>query len=265
MRFSFIMNILYYSLVRPAMSLLFLGGCLLLLSNSSCSTIRVNPKIHEDFRPYVQKFIDDSGGTVKWKHLKDYNMQYVDNMDRNIIGTCDRRSKEILINRAYWERTDTRELERKALFYHELAHCILERNHTQPHIFPYDWATKFENLMLKIGKWKMVPPLEDGCAGSLMHPSTDSYYCIHKHWDYYVYELFQNDERGKYIKSHTIDRVVNSVKSCAEPEIVNETDIWNEEDEGNKNTAMTRCLEMYGTCLKTFYKREELTYGAICY
>ena len=262
------MRVIYFRIIRPILSLFFVASCVFVLSSSSCSTIRTNPKIHSDFRPYINDFIQDSGGTVKWKHFKDYNIQYVPSMEGNIIGTCNRKAKEILVNERYWNNSFTRELERKALFYHELSHCILERNHTQPHLFPHDWATKFENLMLKLGQWKKIPPLEDGCAGSLMHPTTDDYNCLIKHWDYYVYELFQNDERGKYIQRSTpVDRKIQSdeVICCAEPEIVNETDVWTQEDEDNKNTAMGRCQEMYGTCLKTFYKRAEREYGAICY
>lgn len=264
MRVRFLLNVLYYSIARPIIGVSFVAASVFLISSSSCSSVRKNPKIHEDFIPYIDGFIEDSGGSVKWKNLKDYNIQYVPDISNSIIGLCDRRNKELLINKKYWNSSSTMELERKALIYHELAHCILNRNHTQPHLFPYDWITKYENLMLKLGKWKQIPPLADGCDGSLMHPSTGSYACLVKHWDYYVHELFQNDERGAYVIEKD-NMIVRQEESCPAPEIINETDTWTEDDDEIVKITTQRCKEMYNTCLKTLYKRGELEYGAVCY
>ncbi len=56
------------------------------------------------------------------------------------------------------------ELERKALVFHELGHCVFGRTHN---------------------RW----PLVDGCPYSIMNPVTLGDWCMSNHFDHYVNEL----------------------------------------------------------------------------
>lgn len=58
--------------------------------------------------------------------------------------------------------------------------------------------------------------------------------------------------------------VVNS--SCPRIEIVNETRTWVETDSRSLKSAIERCPIKYpeAPCLKKFWKKEELTYWALC-
>lgn len=53
--------------------------------------------------------------------------------------------------------------------------------------------------------------------------------------------------------------------TCPAPTIINKTNTWSNFDTETLNRATKRCPEIFeGTCLKTFIKKEELLYNAIC-
>ncbi len=53
---------------------------------------------------------------------------------------------------------------------------------------------------------------------------------------------------------------------CMQPNIINKTKTWNDLDQQTLKRAQVRCQELYSDapCLKTFIKKEELLYNAIC-
>lgn len=54
--------------------------------------------------------------------------------------------------------------------------------------------------------------------------------------------------------------------SCPKTTIINHTKIWTEQDQKTLKGAEKRCGELYedSPCLKTFIKKEELLYNAVC-
>ncbi|MEM1124995.1 MAG: putative metallopeptidase [Bacteroidota bacterium] len=49
---------------------------------------------------------------------------------RNIVGLCNHQAtngKEVIIDEAFWKRAS--KYEREAIIFHELGHCVLDRNH----------------------------------------------------------------------------------------------------------------------------------------
>ena len=54
--------------------------------------------------------------------------------------------------------------------------------------------------------------------------------------------------------------------NCPNPKVINKTKTWVKLDEQTFNRAKKRCGEIYpeAPCLKTFIKKEERAYQAIC-
>jgi hypothetical protein len=170
------------------------------------------PKIEKDFEPYVEEFIYLSEGKVKPEDFGSVSIKF-GNFDENsqIIGRCNTNGiyKRITIDRKYWEQNNVYMI-RAELIQHELAHCILNREHTSPNREITGFISFFENLMFKLGLRKNKGYLDDLCPSSLMHPSAPSLYCLEKHWRYYETELFNED----YLKPSPFTLIPNKADSC---------------------------------------------------
>lgn len=59
-----------------------------------------------------------------------------------------------------------------------------------------------------------------------------------------------------------IDR--NVLFKCPQPKIVNKTKTWTEQDKFALQTAKNTCKSHYSGCLKTFTKKREMEYAALC-
>jgi hypothetical protein len=110
------------------------------------------------------------------------------------VGWCDHVTNEIGIESRNWLVSTSNE--RYQLMFHELAHCVLGRGHT-------DRGTGYpENLLFDLGFKTDLGKYEDKCPKSMMYPFVLSDYCIGKYSKSYLYELFNP---GKEIPAQFID------------------------------------------------------------
>jgi hypothetical protein len=85
-----------------------------------------NSGTEPEFISYVQQFEVDYGYSIG-----NFPIMLL-NQDKNILGMCKVWSdgyRQIEIDPSYWNRNTTTNANRKALIYHELGHCILNRGH----------------------------------------------------------------------------------------------------------------------------------------
>lgn len=115
------------------------------------------------FAPYIQDFADHYG--------KDVNVPIVFKpLDSKWAGMCYRTivngivyNAYIEINQLYWKQLS--EYQRIGLIFHELGHCVLNREHVESN-----------SVML--------------CPTSFMYPSVLTNFCVEKHYQEYIKEMF---------------------------------------------------------------------------
>lgn len=240
---------------------------LALFAFSSCSIFGVK-ETDDTYTPgpemegYVAEFIKLSNGAVSKDDIKDLSIEIVP-LESSIAGICYTRplSKLIKINQEVWAELSI--IEKKGLIFHELGHCVLKRMHSEPtDTEGLDAGTKlykkFEKWAFDSGFVKRIPRLKDGCPGSMMHPSIFSERCLEDNYQYYIEELFDRTQFNK------INGLRKPSRSCAETKIVNKTNEWTPQDDRALATSKETCDREYNSCLKTFIKKEPLTYNAIC-
>lgn len=128
---------------------------LLLILLSGCMSIkRLDPRtyrgIDPEFIEYVEEFEDYYG-----KSIGDVSMGFADLKDPS-VGVCVRwisGHREIKIDREYWTRLDVSKTDKIGLMFHELGHCVLNRDHTD------------EEMQVPYGPYTMTVPK------SLMYPT----------------------------------------------------------------------------------------------
>lgn len=238
----------------------------MLFLNTSCATgldlrfVKKYEKIHPEFAPYVSEFVYMSNGKVDFDDFRYITMGFRDYEDgSNTVGTCHHIVDEIDISREWWNSYKTPS-ERLELVFHEFGHCILKRGHANK---PKNkgFLTWLERLGFDVGIFDEKGYMYDGCPASFMHPYTIGDRCINKHFAYYIKELFYKDEAINYVETRKIHYSENR---CKKPEVINYTDNWNKRDQDTLERAKVTCIERYRSCLKTFIKKEPLTYNAIC-
>ncbi len=125
------------------------------------------PDNDDNLASYSEGFVQLSGGKVDIADVKDINI-YFKTQDSTTIGTCYRLANVVEIDPSYfYQSTPKRRVE---LVFHELAHCVCYRNHTE-------------------GK------LKDGCPDSLMYKTYIDDQCLKTHWDYYLKEIYNGCEK----------------------------------------------------------------------
>lgn len=100
-------------------------------------------------------------------------------LDSPIIGQCTTfglARNEITVDPINWERYGP--LEKTALMYHELGHCLCDLDHTYMVNYKYQ-----ENVYTGEGFYP------DLCSKSLMAPEIQDTRCLMAHWDSYIEEL----------------------------------------------------------------------------
>lgn len=249
----------------------------MLFSLSSCATdleIRLSKKyknIHPEFQTYIYEFKQLSKGKVTDSDFYNFTMGFRKYKNgSSVAGTCHYGVNEVDINIEWWNGFYTPS-ERLELVFHELGHCILKRGHTvkPTHKGFLAWL---ERIGFKLGFFEDKGYIYDGCPASFMHPYTISNRCINKHFSYYINELFGNHEDSNFVisrshtqKQHTENKYFKPKKpKCKKVNIINKTKTWNRRDKNTLLNSKRRCLQLHKTCLKTFIKKEELTYNAIC-
>lgn len=60
--------------------------------------------------------------------------------------------------------------------------------------------------------------------------------------------------------------IMTAATSCPKTEIINPTDVWDQQDRTAVETAKTRCGKIYpdSPCLKKFWKIDQGVYQALC-
>jgi Zn-dependent peptidase ImmA (M78 family) len=139
---------------------------------SGCATgYQVDELIVYGFEDYITKFENDSIIYGRPTKIQELVIQFGDlrgyREEKNVVGLCQRaynfQPPIITIDLNYWQQiTDA---EKEWLVYHELGHCILNREHREDRI------------------------RENNCVASVMYPKTE-YACYENLQDYYLKELF---------------------------------------------------------------------------
>ena len=126
-----------------------------------------NPGIGPQFAPFVEQFEADYGHSIG-----NFPIIFGDQTG-NVIGVCKIWSdgyRQIEIDPTYWNNMNVSDAKRKALIYHELGHCILNRGHD---------STMISSSFGTIPKTIMNPYLMDALSWAGLQT-------------YYIGELFGN-------------------------------------------------------------------------
>lgn len=186
-----------------------------------------------ELAPYKQTFYDAArsvGYDPSHMDRVELAMEFSDMYDNtNILGSCQRSfgrstQAQIWINRKAWEKMDT--LDKKALMFHELAHCLLNRGHLDTRInislYYYDELTnKYVNPQ---GPFSVPASIMNKYHSSAYIPKDFVHYAENiLYTGYYIEELFLNKEyEAPMMKmasleettSGTITHVMNEDGSC---------------------------------------------------
>lgn len=119
------------------------------------------------FESYVDAFQASSNAHGRNITVEELIIQFGTTASANADATCYRGGSEtpkIVVDPNRWEQMP--EEQRTALLFHEMGHCVLNREH------------------------KSGPMDSGGCPGSVMNPYTLSATCFSGHRDHYEEELF---------------------------------------------------------------------------
>ncbi len=97
----------------------------LLISCSDDSERAIDPDLQEYFDLF--KEAGDARGFEIDFEAKNITAEIRTIVDNSILGQCFTNSKEIIIDRGYWDGLS--EIDREFLIFHELGHCYLDRGH----------------------------------------------------------------------------------------------------------------------------------------
>lgn len=109
------------------------------------------------FEPYKKQFEKDTGTTISKFITVNFSTR-----EGNIAGSCRAFPYIINIDPSVWFRVSA--IQKQALIYHELSHCVCFRGHTTGY-------------------------LKDGCPKSLMDTRMMRTSCLEKHWEKYMAEF----------------------------------------------------------------------------
>lgn len=123
--------------------------------------------IDPTFQDLISRFEKDGNRTIKDLVVKfGYISTPGGKPGTYVVGECEQGlgTPTVTILPAYWNSAT--DLQREELMYHELGHCILERDHVEEE-------------------------LSDGCPVSIMDPYTIEESCLIAHHAEYIKELFK--------------------------------------------------------------------------
>ena len=111
---------------------------------TACGTdatlIKLKPHENKELKPYVEMFYEDAG--VYGKHISRGEISYYLKDEPlaeelpTAVGVCFKSKNKlylpyIVVSNHYWAMASF--LERKALIYHEMAHCLMNLGHVNEH------------------------------------------------------------------------------------------------------------------------------------
>lgn len=168
---------------------------------AACANMEIKPKLTPEFKgidPKIKSYYDEYVQLAKIQNivfLMNVTIGVKDIKSDKIIGVCHYGLgfREIDIDRKFWERAG--ELQREALVFHELTHCICSRHehdYADGKIYPEADLNKFlvyaTKMCVEPGSQKGY--YDDGCPLSLMHPTVLDSTCMSLHYPEYIKEMF---------------------------------------------------------------------------
>lgn len=151
--------------------------------------------VDAQLQPYVDEFfILTSGKQITFTEKVSVGFKNIKH--GRTIGLCtySHNFREIDIDSEYFMEASL--YSRKALIFHELAHCYCERDHD------FGEGQNYPETILGIITENIknnIPPLiarpqgyfDDFCPLSLMHPTIPSDWCLYQHFAYYQQEMLE--------------------------------------------------------------------------
>ena len=168
--------------------------CIYYLLSAETTIVGFNQVIYnKEFRPIVKQLVEYPHN-VLYKNA--YNIPIIlktlGEKAATIMGWCEKTSKGnfITINKNIWN--DINLIEKKVLIYHELGHCLMNREHSalvDTKLLNY----KVDAIMVMLGLINTKESLPLGCPGSIMHPVDFTQLCIKMYGEYYSAEFFNQE------------------------------------------------------------------------
>lgn len=139
---SFIKNNIKTTTFRVFRSLILLAS-LFLASDS-----RMKPFVHSEFAPFLSNF-----EALYGKKVTNLSMSFTNFYSLSIIGICESYesfllssgTKSIKIDKKFWDESS--ETVKEILIFHELGHCVLDRDHLSDVMFTKDKKLIFTSIM----------------------------------------------------------------------------------------------------------------------
>ena len=152
--------------IRANLSLLFLMCCLACSKEDTRVRFVIIPPV---VQPYVDRFIEEAASRGRFIDLTEIGLEitFQATLEDTLAAFCS--NGAIVINKQYWETRN--DANREAMIFHELGHCILDRDH--------------HNALLSNGEWLSMmrgDPIPGGKSSSI------NYRGIRR--QYYIDELF---------------------------------------------------------------------------
>lgn len=250
--------------------ILLIASCAAVNVNSNMIRMGKNNWVEKDLIKYVKKFKKLSNGKVKEINVNIMfsSLGYSDKFsEKETIGICNLVTKTVYIDKKWWKETKN-ELAKEELIFHELGHCILDRDHTSAKIDKGTVTFYNQRSIFTTGIIEKYERFKDGCPKSMMHPYSFSKTCLKIHRKHYIKELFSNCRPTISLISEDLLEITSmkDFVDCPKTVVENKSkEKWKKIDDKNKKYAKRRCPRVTGQpCLKIFRKVEPLVYHAVC-
>jgi len=147
----------------------------LMLLTTACGQSMIAPKdphpnigVGPEFAPFVTEFEADFG-----RSIGNFPVTFAA-QSGNVIGVCKIWSdgyRMIEIDPEYWNNLNVSDASRKALIYHELGHCILNRGHDDSYISSPTYGSIPKSIMNSYLRYELAyPSLQAYYTDELFHP-----------------------------------------------------------------------------------------------
>lgn len=154
------------------------------------------PKVSDsvELTRLTQEYVNLAAGRNVYFTNNPFSIGFKTIDERNVIGVCTWRafSRNVLIDPSFW--ADATETTRKILVFHELTHCLCNREHDYGDSIPYldpQIEKIVKNSRLDLSSVRSGY-FNDGCPVSIMHPVMIHDGCTELHEEEYLKEMFNH-------------------------------------------------------------------------
>lgn len=159
----------------------------LLFSVNACASFHKEETVVDPtFNDFVTEFKHISKKTDK-RHYEDLSIVFSEKDMGDAIGTCYESIfySKIEISKDFW--TYSNYIDKQALIYHELGHCVCNLGHTDIS----NSGAWYERIIYKIKYWMFgdEEKFKDGCPISWMNSNIVSSDCSYRHFDEYIADI----------------------------------------------------------------------------